>query len=528
VIQLTTIYVFNAQDEIVVLTSFDMHPDRSITQKCDDLTQLLGAVCLPYCANLSTADALLTAAFPGHADSFLRTIALAKYDNNAAVSRSSNDCVFAIPIDSRESPKWFALGVLTNLEEPIANRLVSVASEAMWRHHEIHLHQQTILRADHELKQSLHERVWLRELNTKHAKRACPPKVNARQVIESARRFLNAEAIALFLYPDQDAKHGLSPFIASTKPYTNADIRYLLQLLPKPELGSHTQVCDVAIHVNKSMARYVDIVPLGETEKIGYVVSINAQTDESTLQSKIGILHDLADFLIADGYTNTILSDSEKLVLGTLHSMSIAIEARDPYTHGHSERVAQIAVKIAERLSLSETACQEIYLAGVLHDIGKIGIPDAVLLKPGKLSKEEFSVIQQHPEIGYRIIDELGKLKFTLPGILYHHERFDGNGYPHRLKGEEIPLMARILAVADAFDAMTSSRVYRNALDRTRAGDLLRDGRGTQWDANAVDACLDWLDHTSRHAENAPLDAPLISSNKRGMLSQALRTVRSH
>jgi HD-GYP domain-containing protein (c-di-GMP phosphodiesterase class II) len=196
-----------------------------------------------------------------------------------------------------------------------------------------------------------------------------------------------------------------------------------------------------------------------------------------------------------------VFKEGEQLVLGTLRAMSNAIEARDPYTHGHSERVAQLAYEIAVRLQLSEVACQEIYLAGILHDIGKIGIPDTVLLKPAKLTDEEFAIIKKHPEIGYRIIEGLGKLRFALPGVLHHHERWDGTGYPYRLRGDQIPLMARIIAVSDAFDAMTSNRIYKAAAEKEQAMEILRSGRGTQWDAQAVDACLSYLKE-SLSAEN--------------------------
>ncbi len=116
-----------------------------------------------------------------------------------------------------------------------------------------------------------------------------------------------------------------------------------------------------------------------------------------------------------------------------------------------------------------------IYVAGILHDVGKIGVPDRVLLKAGTLSDEEFDIIKQHPEIGYRIVEQLGKLHFTLPGVLYHHERWDGRGYPQGLAGDDIPLMARIIAVADSFDAMTSSRPYRNAMPLSQACDIIHD-----------------------------------------------------
>jgi HD-GYP domain-containing protein (c-di-GMP phosphodiesterase class II) len=183
--------------------------------------------------------------------------------------------------------------------------------------------------------------------------------------------------------------------------------------------------------------------------------------------------------------------------------MSSSIDARDPYTQGHSERVARLSFDIAKIMHLSDEACQEIYLSGILHDIGKIGIPDAVLLKNGSLTDDEFRTIQKHPEIGYRIVERLGHMPFVLPGVLHHHERWDGKGYPHHLAGEAIPLMARVIAVADAFDAMTSSRPYRYAMPLQKASSIILSGKGIQWDADIVDCFHQWL--RERHSELAAL-----------------------
>jgi HD-GYP domain-containing protein (c-di-GMP phosphodiesterase class II) len=139
-------------------------------------------------------------------------------------------------------------------------------------------------------------------------------------------------------------------------------------------------------------------------------------------------------------------------------------------------------------MGLSHHECEELYMTGLLHDIGKIGVPDGVLSKPGKLTEAEFAQIRLHPEIGYQILKNLTPLDYALPGVLHHHEAVDGSGYPYGLSGDEIPLYARVLAVGDAYDAMTSDRPYRGGMDSEKAEAILRSGAGQQWDARAVNA----------------------------------------
>nr|WP_205184835.1 HD-GYP domain-containing protein [Metabacillus iocasae] len=161
------------------------------------------------------------------------------------------------------------------------------------------------------------------------------------------------------------------------------------------------------------------------------------------------------------------------------------LDARDHYTAGHSIRVASYAVKIGENAHLNEQELNLLKKSALLHDIGKIGIPDRVLLKDGRLTDEEFSYIKQHPVIGATILEQVSlteEMKPILPGVKYHHERFDGKGYPDGLKEKNIPLFGRIIAVADAFDAMTSDRPYRKGMSVDKALAILEDGKGTQWD----------------------------------------------
>ena len=189
---------------------------------------------------------------------------------------------------------------------------------------------------------------------------------------------------------------------------------------------------------------------------------------------------------------NAILfADVQGLMMGLLHSLTSAVDAKDPYTCGHSERVALISRMIARNAGLPETLCERIYMAGLLHDVGKIGVPEAVLQKAGKLDNDEFALMKKHPEIGARILRDVKQIEDVIPGVLHHHERYDGKGYPTGLAGEQIPLMGRIICLADSFDAMTSSRTYRKALPLEVALTEIRRCAGTQFDPQLTDAFLE-------------------------------------
>ena len=174
--------------------------------------------------------------------------------------------------------------------------------------------------------------------------------------------------------------------------------------------------------------------------------------------------------------------DMKELFVQTAEALSGAIDAKDPYTHGHSERVAQYSRMIAEHALLSEEECEEVYFAGLLHDVGKIGIKNSIINKAGKLTDEEFAQIKLHPVFGKQILSKIDKLPYLSLGAAYHHERYDGRGYPEGLKGDDIPRIARIIAVADAYDAMTSKRSYRDPIPQQQVREEIAKGLGTQFD----------------------------------------------
>lgn len=178
-------------------------------------------------------------------------------------------------------------------------------------------------------------------------------------------------------------------------------------------------------------------------------------------------------------------------------ALTTALDAKNDYTCGHSCRVADLCQALAQQLRLSAAEQQAIGIAAHLHDIGKIGIPDSVLLKPGRLTSEEFSIIKTHPVIGFSIVNKVSFLAEVAQIILYHHERIDGQGYPEGLTGDAIPLGARIIAVCDSFDAMTSSRSYRNCISGEQALAELWHCAGTQFDPTIVSAFNQMLNTSS-------------------------------
>jgi HD-GYP domain-containing protein (c-di-GMP phosphodiesterase class II) len=222
---------------------------------------------------------------------------------------------------------------------------------------------------------------------------------------------------------------------------------------------------------------------------LGILVAINSDPDgfDSTAAQLLGSVAEHTGSFLQNRF---LLTDIQELLIGLLTSFVNAIDAKDPYTRGHSQRVAYIAQNLAESLKLSKKECSEIYMAGLLHDIGKIGICDEVLCKPGKLTEKEFAVIQQHPVIGSRIISSVKQLRRVLPGVLHHHERYDGTGYPEGLKGQQIPLMGTIVGLADCFDAITSDRTYRSAMGLEQALTEIRNGSGKQFSPPVVKALL--------------------------------------
>lgn len=191
----------------------------------------------------------------------------------------------------------------------------------------------------------------------------------------------------------------------------------------------------------------------------------------------------------------------EKAYLESVETLRFTVEAKDTYTRGHSDRVSEYSVLLGNKLGLSDEDINTLKIGGLFHDIGKIGVPDSILLKPSKLTDDEYSEIKNHPSIGAHILSNATIFQSVIPIVKHHHERYDGNGYPGKLKGEDIPFLARIAAVADSFDAMTSKRTYRDSLSLDIVKSEIERCKGTQFDPNCADAFLDILNNNCEKIE---------------------------
>ena len=180
-------------------------------------------------------------------------------------------------------------------------------------------------------------------------------------------------------------------------------------------------------------------------------------------------------------------------------NLANTIDAKDKYTNGHSVRVAEYAREIARRAGKSEQEQDDIYFIGLLHDIGKIGIPDTIINKTSKLTDEEYELIKTHTQVGADILESMTEIEGLSIGAYYHHERYDGKGYPKGLKGEEIPEIARIIGVADAYDAMTSKRSYRDVLPQNVVREEIEKGKGTQFDPYFAEIMLEMIDEDKEY-----------------------------
>jgi HD-GYP domain-containing protein (c-di-GMP phosphodiesterase class II) len=213
-------------------------------------------------------------------------------------------------------------------------------------------------------------------------------------------------------------------------------------------------------------------------------IAVRSRTELGALGQSFNLMTDQLEKFISDLQHSA--NENRELFLGTVKALAAAIDGKDPYTRGHSERVARFSVAIAQGMELSDEEIEKIRISALLHDVGKIGIDDNILKKPSALTDGEFEIMKGHPQKGFKIMSQIPAMREFLPGMYMHHEMIDGHGYPQGLKGDEIPLMARIVSVADTFDAMTTDRPYQKAMSLESAVERIKSLVGTRYDEQVV------------------------------------------
>jgi putative nucleotidyltransferase with HDIG domain len=288
-------------------------------------------------------------------------------------------------------------------------------------------------------------------------------------------------AVKLLLQNGEAAVYAFDSISASTRVPMNAALNALVYIA----IGSFALAGLASVWLARTISRPIDKLSRSLSD-------MTASRDFDHPVAPTGFSLEVDTLTAAFNTMMQSVSDAEAATesayVGAIRALALALDARDPYTAGHSERVSAVSVAIGRQMELPSDQVEILRLGALLHDIGKIGISDAVLRKPGPLTPEEFELIEEHPSVGARILRSVQFLAPHLPIVELHHERPDGQGYPHRLRGEEIPMLARIAHVADAFDAMTSARAYRPARGAAEALRELWRCAGTQFDAEVVRA----------------------------------------
>ncbi len=319
------------------------------------------------------------------------------------------------------------------------------------------------------------------------------------KVLDSAIMLLDARKGSLMLI-DHDVKEmnivaacGLPPeIIKSTVIKLGEGIAGKVAQEGKPRLMKKgVRMKDSKISKQIEEIKSAMSVPLKVKDKIQGVMNISDKgTNDNFTEEDLELLLMMANQAAIAIENSRLHAELQELFISSIKALANAIDARDPYTRGHSERVTEYAVAMAEEMKLDREEIDRIRYAALLHDIGKINIPDHILNKPGKLTDEEFGLMKKHPVFGAQIMGPVKAFQKILPYMFHHHEKFSAKGYPYGIKGEEIPLPARIIAVADSFDAMTSDRPYRKALSLEAAIKELKDNSGTQFDPDVVKAFI--------------------------------------
>jgi HD-GYP domain-containing protein (c-di-GMP phosphodiesterase class II) len=425
---------------------------------------------------------------------------------------SSDQQVLALPIKGTTAVRLLVVGIIGTHDLALARALADTTLRATRQALQTNDVQARLNQSLVQITADFEELSWLRSLSVHFKDYDVRNGIDqvCGSVIPALIQLIDAETIALYGTPSSLVHDENYPLLyccgESTLP--NEFLQACLKRAVENEVDQAVvwNASNSVSHGEKEcpVENYI-LVPLQNGSKhFGWLVALNKVCSPQLLAAvdsnncdrncyefgtgEAGLMRTLALMLATHGRNNELYREKEALLVGVIQSLVNTIDAKDAYTCGHSDRVASISKRIAREMGFSDSECEQVHMAGLLHDIGKIGVPDTVLGKPEELSEDEFKLVRKHPTIGFDILKHLKPLEYALPGVLYHHETMDGQGYPFGLIGEQIPLLGRIIAVADSYDAMTSDRNYRRGLSTVVAEDVLLKGSGSQWDGVVIDA----------------------------------------
>lgn len=309
-------------------------------------------------------------------------------------------------------------------------------------------------------------------------------------IFDNEYRYFNSNELARKLFPEINEWIRDKVVPPSDSYLYKEVVQYLLEW--QGEAVADKTICSGELYYRM----HIRHISYGDKKKVGYLIELMDCTIEHQYYVTIEKYNEKMEQEIAEKTKELQLQQEQiqKLFIQTVIALSEAVEAKDRYTSGHSRRVAEYSRKIAERMGKSKEEQDEIYYTGLLHDVGKIRVPVDIINKPGKLTAEEFDIIKIHPVSGYHILRSISENSDIAISAKYHHERYDGKGYPNGLIGESIPEFARILCVADSYDAMTSNRSYRGALSQDVVRGEIEKGKGTQFDPQIAEIMLQMID----------------------------------
>jgi HD-GYP domain-containing protein (c-di-GMP phosphodiesterase class II) len=411
---------------------------------------------------------------------------------------NASDAARLLGLDERQVREWHAAQtiwtpeMLLRVATAVAEKLAAEA-EAQRMAREVELISQNLV--------SSYEEISLLYSITQNLRISSSDEELGQLAIDWMGDCVPAEAFAVQYLPVNEAGDSLGRCRARTRsvlitrgecPLDDEDFQRLVD-----KLDLHSATGPVVVNPGSTQdatwefpqVRQLVLAPLAESDNVfGYLAAFNHLDGKEFGTVEANLISSLGTLLGIHSGNRELYRQQSELLANVVRALVSAIDAKDPYTSGHSDRVARFAVRIALEMRCNPKSLNTIYMAGLLHDVGKIGIDDNVLRKAGRLTEAEYEHVKLHPELGHRILADLKQLADVLPAVLHHHEQWDGAGYPHGLESVDIPQIARIMAVADAFDAMTSDRPYRDGMPIEKVDSIFREGAGKFWDPDVVDA----------------------------------------